>query len=148
MPEISEHEHIQRREHVREIHHDGHEHGERIVEDVNAERRIIVFKITQLIWLLFGAIEALIGLRVILKLIAANPNNAFAGLVYNITALFLWPFQGLTVTPSADGIVLELSSIIAMIVYGIIGWGIVKLAWVLLYNPTTRTVTVYDHEQD
>ncbi|HZD58448.1 MAG TPA: YggT family protein [Anaerolineales bacterium] len=148
MAEISEHKHIERHEHVREGHYGAHEHGQRVVEDINAERRIVVFKITQLIWLFFGAIEALIGLRVILKLIAANPNNAFAGLVYNFTALFLWPFQGLTVTPSAGGIVLEISSIIAMIVYAIVGWAIVKLAWVLLYHPTTRTVTVYDEEHD
>jgi hypothetical protein len=147
MAQISEHEHIQHREHLREVHHGAHEHGERVVEDLSAERRIVVFKITQLVWLFFGAIEALIGLRVILKLIAANPSNAFAGLVYNITALFLWPFQGLTVTPSVGGIVLEISSIIAMIVYAIVSWGIVKLAWVLLYYPTTRTVTVYDEER-
>lgn len=141
MTYINEHEHVEEREQVREVHHGGHEHRERIVEDVNAAQRIQVYRFTQLIWLLFGVLEALLGLRIILKLIAANPGNPFASFVYNITELFVWPFQGLTGTPEAAGMVLEIHSLIAMLVYAILGWALVKLSWILLYNPTSRRVT-------
>jgi len=40
--------------------------------------------------------------------------------------------------------VLEIHSIIAMIVYAILGWVLVRLSWILLYNPTTRRVTTYE----
>ena len=65
-------------------------------------------RLTQLVWLLFGILEALIGLRVLLKLIAANPNSPFAALVYNASSLFVWPFAGLTRTPAAEGMVLDI----------------------------------------
>lgn len=141
MTHINDHEHVEEREHVREVNHGGREHRERVVEDVNQAQRIQVYRFTQLIWLLFGILEALLGLRIILKLIAANPGNPFASLIYNITELFVWPFQGLTATPEAGGMVLEIHSVIAMLVYAILGWALVKLSWILLYNPTSRRVT-------
>jgi hypothetical protein len=71
------------------VHHlDGYERQTQVVEDLNAERRLIVSRVAQLIWLLFGTLEALIGLRIIFKLIAANPNNPFANLLYAFTDLF------------------------------------------------------------
>ena len=69
---------------------------------VQTEERTFIVRLTQLVWLLFGILEALIGLRVLLKLIAANPNSPFAALVYNASSLFVWPFAGLTRTPAAE----------------------------------------------
>ena len=63
------------------------------------ERRINTFKATQVVWLLFGILEALIAIRILLKLIAANPNSPIAALIYGFTDLFLFPFAGLTATP-------------------------------------------------
>jgi uncharacterized protein YggT (Ycf19 family) len=97
--------------------------------------RVTTFKFTQLIWLLFGLLEAAIGLRVIFKLIAVNPNNAFAAFLYRVTDLFLAPFQSLVGSPAAEGMVLEVSSIIAMIVYALIAWALDRLVYVLFYRP-------------
>jgi hypothetical protein len=41
------------------------------------------------------------------------------------------PFFGLTATPSANGSVLELSSLIAMLVYALLAWGIVRVLWIV-----------------
>ena len=86
-----------------------------------------------LLWM-FGVLISLIGLRVFLKLIGANPANFFAQFVYSFTDIFLWPFFGLTGNPSANGMVLEIPSIIAMVVYAIIAWVIAKLAWLLFFR--------------
>ena len=67
--------------------------------------------------LFFGILEGLIALRILLKLIAANPNSPFAAMLYRFTDIFLFPFAGLTATPSAGGMVLEISSFIALAVY-------------------------------
>ena len=99
------------------------------------ERRIFTFKATQLIWLFLGILEGLLALRILLKLMAANPSNAFAAFLYSITDLFLLPFAGLVGTPTAGGMVLELSSIIAMVVYGLVGLGLERLVWVIFYRP-------------
>lgn len=84
-----------------------------------------------LIQLAFGVLEGLIGLRFMLKLMAANPANPFASLIYFVTTPFLWMFQGLTRTPSFEGIEIEFFSLVAMVVYALIGWIIIQLMWVL-----------------
>ncbi|MEW5942131.1 MAG: YggT family protein [Chloroflexota bacterium] len=88
-------------------------------------------RITALIQLGFGVLDGLIGLRFFLKLMAANPANPFAQLVYFLTEPFLWLFRGLTRTPSFEGIVIEFYDLIAMAVYAMLGWVIIQLLWIL-----------------
>ncbi|HEY5156433.1 MAG TPA: YggT family protein [Anaerolineales bacterium] len=106
-----------------------------VQKEQGGEKRISTFKATQLVWLIFGILEALLALRFVLKLIAANPNSPIAVLLYGFTDIFLWPFAGLMPTPAASGMVLEISTLIAMIVYGLIGWAIERIIWVLFYRP-------------
>ncbi len=116
------------------------------------EQRIFTFKATQLVWLLFGVLEVLIALRIGLKLIAANPDSPIVALIYGFTYLFLFPFQGMTATPAAGGMVLELSSFFAMVIYALIAWAIERTVWVLFYRPSggptvgvTETTTSEHH---
>jgi len=112
------------------------------------ERRIFTFKATQLIWLFLGILEGLLALRFVLKLIAANPASPIAAAIYGFTHLFLLPFAGLTATPSAGGMVLELSTMIAMVVYALIAWAIERTIWVIFYRPrgpVTQTTTTDQH---
>jgi hypothetical protein len=106
------------------------------------EQRILTFKATQLVWLLFGVLEAMIALRIGLKLIAANPDSPIVALIYGFTNLFLFPFAGMTATPSAGGMVLELSSFFAMAIYALIAWAIERTVWVLFYRPRGPVVGV------
>lgn len=106
------------------------------------ERRIFTFKATQLVWLLFGILEALIALRIGLKLIGANPDSPIAVYLYGFTGLFLLPFEGLTGTPASGGMVLEISSVIAMLVYALIAWALERLIWVIFYRPRGPVVAV------
>jgi uncharacterized membrane protein len=123
-----------------------HVHEEHVVQNVNLEYREALYKVSQFIWLLFGALEALIGIRVILMLIGANPASWFAAFVYQLSSLFLWPFSNLVANPAFGNNVLEITSLIAMIVYPLIGWAIVRLIWVLFYRTPTSQVTTYDRE--
>jgi hypothetical protein len=78
-------------------------------------------------YLILGIMEALLITRVILKLLAANPSSSFVRFVYNISALLVAPFQGIFPTPATQNSVLELSSLVAIAVYAVIAWGIVRL---------------------
>jgi hypothetical protein len=147
MAQVWKRETPEKREHVVVTQRGGVQHHERLVENTGAARREAAFTISQVIWLMFGILEGMILLRVALKLIAANPANPFASLVYGVTDLFLWPFYGLTGTPSFGGIVLEVPSMIALIVYALISWVFVKVVWLLLYRaPSTQVVETYDEE--
>ena len=118
------------------------------------ERRIFTFKATQLVWLFFGILEGLIALRIGLKLIGANPDSPIAVYLYGFTGLFLLPFEGLTGTPSSGGMVLEVSSVIAMLVYALIAWALERIIWVIFYRPrgpvvgVTQTTSTDDHTHE
>lgn len=103
--------------------------------EVGHGQRVATFKVTQLIWLFLGILEGLLGLRFIFKLIGANAAAPFAKLVYGFTDLFVMPFQNLIGTPAAGNMVMEISTIIAMIVYLLIGWALERIVYVLLYRP-------------
>jgi len=113
------------------------------------EQRVATIKATQVIWLLLGLLEAMIGLRVVFKLIAVNAANPFASLLYKVTDIFVAPFASLTGAPASGGMVLEISSIIAMIVYLLIGWALERIIYLLLYRPrgpvSVRQTVVADH---
>ena len=137
---------IQQREQVVVHQTGGHVHEERVVQNVNLEYREAIYKVTQFIWLLFGGLEALIGIRVILMLIGANPANTFTAFVYQLSELFLWPFRNIVANPALGNYVLEITSLMAMIVYPLIGWAIVRLIWVLFYRTPSSQVTTYHRE--
>ena len=99
------------------------------------EQRIFSFKVTQLIWLLFGILEAMFVLRIGLKLIGANADSPIVALIYGFTSLFLFPFTGLIGSPTVGSMVLELSSMFAMLVYALIGWAIERVVWLIFYRP-------------
>ena len=108
------------------------------------ERRIFTFKATQVVWLLLSIFEALLALRFVLKLIGANPASPFAVVLYGFTGLFLYPFAGLIGTPAAGGMVMEISTLIAMLVYGLIAWAVERIIFVIFYRPrgpVTQTTT-------
>ena len=106
------------------------------------EQRIFTFKATQLVWLLFGILEALIALRIGLMLIGANPNSPIVALIYGFTYLFLFPFEGLVGSPAAGNMVLELSSLFALLIYGLIAWAIERTVWLVFYRPRGPVVAV------
>ena len=86
-------------------------------------------RITGMVYLGFGVLNGLIGIRFLLKLMAANPANPFASFIYTITYPFLFVFQGLTATPSFQGIEIEFFSLIAMAFYFLLGWVITRVIW-------------------
>jgi hypothetical protein len=106
------------------------------------EQRIFTFKITQLVWLLFGILEALIALRIGLLLIGANPGSPIVALIYGITSLFLFPFAGLIGSPTYGNMVLELSSLFAMAIYALIAWVVERTVWLIFYRPRGPVVAV------
>ena len=113
------------------------------------EQRIATFKATQLIWLSLGLLEVLLALRVVFKLIAINADNLFASILYFVTGIFVAPFASLTGAPALGNMVLEISTIIAMIVYLLIAWGLERIVYVLFYRPrgpvSVRQTTISDH---
>jgi hypothetical protein len=113
------------------------------------EGRVTTFKATQLIWLILGILEAGLALRFLFKLIGANPSNTFASFLYGLTGIFTYPFDTLTGNPQTGNITFEFTTLIAMIVYALLGWALERLVYVLFYRPkgpvSVRQTVVADH---
>ncbi len=87
--------------------------------------------ISYLIYFFFGALEVLLAFRLVFKLLGASMASPFVNMVYGLSGLFIMPFEGIFRRATTQGIettsVLEPSTIVAMIVYALLAWGIVKL---------------------
>jgi hypothetical protein len=75
-------------------------------------------------------------IRFFLKLIGADPHNLFAGTIYALTAILLFPFDNIVHSPPLRGYqALEWSTLIAMIVYWLIFWAIRRFLLILISSP-------------
>jgi uncharacterized protein YggT (Ycf19 family) len=132
---------VDRREETVVTEQPGYAATEQVTRDVAAERRLSLALVTQIIWAILGLLEVLLGLRFVLKLIAANPDSGFAALIYGITKPFLAPFTALVGTPQSGGMILEVTTLIAMAVYALFFWGVVRVVLLAANRPRARTVT-------
>ena len=89
------------------------------------------FTAKRIIYYIMGVLEVLLAARLVLKLLGANPSSGFVSFVYTISEGLLIPFNAVFRSAGTQGIetraVLEPSTIIAMAVYALIAWGLVKL---------------------
>lgn len=84
--------------------------------------------IRRIIYYIAGIIIALLALRIVLLLLAANPASPFVSFIYNLSAVFAWPFFGIfSYQPSYGQSTFEISSIVAIIVYALVALGLGKL---------------------
>jgi hypothetical protein len=106
--------------------------------------RVTTFLI-YLIDFVLAIVELLIGMRILLKLFAANANAPFVAWIYETSRSLIWPFLGMFPAPTLEGgVVVEFSAIFALIVYAIIGFLLVNLIEYIAYvsSNTYRRVVV------
>ena len=88
-----------------------------------------------IVYFLFGLLEVLLAFRFLLKLTGASASSGFVGFIYSFSGAFTWPFEGIFRAFFGQGVettsVFEPSTLVAIVVYSIIGWGIVKLVQIL-----------------
>ena len=114
---------------------------ESVAYDPYENRRLMVHRAQQLIYWVFGLIEGLVAIRFVLKALGANPSAGFAEFIYGITGVLVAPFVGLFGTPQAQGSVLELNSIVALVVYALIAMLLARLAWILAGDTRSAVTT-------
>ena len=90
-------------------------------------RRILV--------LIFGLIQVLIGLRILLLLVNAREANDLVSLILNVSQFFVGPFEGILRTDAlnASGSTLDLAAIVAFI-----GWTVLELIVLWVVNIFRR----------
>jgi hypothetical protein len=89
--------------------------------------RIKYHREQNVVYYILGVIEVLLGLRFLFKLLGANAGSGFVSFIYSLTSIFVLPFIGIFRTVASTGAVFEPATVIAMIMYGIIAYGIIRL---------------------
>lgn len=115
--------------------------GETVVRDRIVERQVVTSPdplavVRRLIVFIFGLLQLLIGLRIVLLLFAARGSNDIVATIYNISDVFVAPFRGiLRINEIQSGATeLDVAAIVALI-----GWTVIELvvlALVRVFRPS------------
>lgn len=76
--------------------------------------------ISTLINLIFGIIISLVALRLVFMIFKANPANNFVAWIYDASQPFVAPFAGIFQDIILLGGRLEMATVVALVVYGLI----------------------------
>jgi uncharacterized protein YggT (Ycf19 family) len=90
-------------------------------------KNIMTYKLTLFVWAVAFIVQAILGLRFIFRILDANPEAPFSALIYSLSAPLLAPFSIVFDTTVVAGAVVEWSTLLAIIVYGIIAQLIVMM---------------------
>lgn len=126
----------------------GYSSTEQVTRDVAAEGRLRFLQIDRIMYTILGIVEILLGLRFVLKLIAANPDSGFTTFIYGATKALVAPFNALLGTPTFGGSSIEVTTLIAMAVYALLFWVLVRVIQIIAGQTTARTVTRSSHQQN
>jgi len=127
------------------------EHREEVYDDSQQRRANTRYWVAAIIYFLLTILEIILVLRFVFKLFGANTGNGFVMGLYNFSYVFVAPFKGIFTDPALGyAHVFEVSTLIAMIIYALIAWGLVALSR-LLIGPTLtsrRSVTMERQRRD
>lgn len=96
-----------------------------------------ISKVAQIIWFIVSVLVILLILRFILSLMGANPTNGFANFIYSLSNPFVAPFRGLLRSGTVQlGVArFEFETLVAAVVYTLLGWIIVQMVSLTSKNP-------------
>ncbi|TMB90626.1 MAG: YggT family protein [Chloroflexi bacterium] len=86
----------------------------------------------EVIYLVFGIIDALLLIRMLLKLMGASTAAPFANFIYDVSGFLLAPFKGLLPAMASGKSVFEPSVLIAILVYSLLAFALAKIIAITL----------------
>lgn len=98
--------------------------------------RYAIGKLNDFLQWFVTVLEVILLIRFVLKLIGADPTNLFAGFLYALTDIILFPFVSIVHEPSVHQYqAFEWSTLIAMVIYWLIFWMIRRFLQILITGP-------------
>ena len=110
--------------------------GHTVSESSVVHRPNPVLTLERAIVFVFGVIQALLLMRIVLLLLAAREANPIVGFVYDLSDIFVAPFRGMFALDAVEAgqAALDVAAIVALI-----GWTLLELvilALVRVFRPT------------
>jgi uncharacterized protein YggT (Ycf19 family) len=107
-----------------------------------------LYRGTQVVWYILGLIEVLLAFRFFLKLLAANPSAGFSNFIYIVSYPFAGPFLNVFHASKVESGIFEWTTLLAMFVFFLIAWGIIRLFFMSKTVSTTEAAAKMDEENN
>jgi hypothetical protein len=83
------------------------------------------FRLAAIVGFIVGVVDILVAGRFLGKLLGASSQSAFVDFIYHVTAPLVVPFAGIFGDTGSKANLFETASVVAVVVYAVIGWGVV-----------------------
>ncbi len=105
---------------------------EEVFEDKNQSRANMRYWIASVVYFVLGVLEVILLLRFLFRLLGANRFNDFVSFLYGLSHVFVSPFNGIFNDQALGShSVFEVSTLIAMLIYALLAWGLVSLGRII-----------------
>lgn len=104
----------------------GRDIGRHTVTTVETKRSVESI-LVDTIWLIVGTVMILLALRFLLLLLGANPAAPFTQFIYALTGPLMVPFEPVFGRARYGAALFDWSTLLAMVVYALVGWIITSL---------------------
>ncbi len=85
------------------------------------------FRAAAVVGFVVGLVDVLIAARFLGKLLGASSQSAFVHFIYQLSSVMVAPFTGIFGDTGNKTNTFETASLVAIVVYAVIGWGLVVL---------------------
>ena len=85
------------------------------------------FRAVAVVGFIVGVVDIFIAARFLGKLFGASAQSAFVNFIYQVSAPMVAPFTGIFGDTGSKTNTFETASLVAIVVYAVIGWGLVVL---------------------
>ena len=98
------------------------------------------YRAVQIIWFATSLVTTLIAIRFVLRLLGASAQSGFVSLMYGLTDGLVAPFRAIFPTAST-GSTVDIAALVGIVVYALIGWGLVSLVKLMTAPRGARSVS-------
>lgn len=83
---------------------------------------------------IFMVIEIILAFRFFLKLVGANPSSPFGSFLFGLTDPLAAPFESLLANPVVGQSEIELTTLLALVVFPVFGWMVIRGIQLMFYH--------------
>ena len=117
------------------------------MDSYNSSTTKPLYRGTQIVWYILGAVEVILLLRFFLKLFEANPSAGFSSFIYNVSTWLTIPFTSVFSNANVLGSQFEWTTLLAMFVYWLLAYAIINL-FIMSRSVSTHEAAIRLNRQD
>jgi uncharacterized protein YggT (Ycf19 family) len=99
------------------------------------------FRAAAVVGFIVAAVDIFIAARFLGKLFGASAHSAFVNFIYQVSGPMVAPFTGIFGDTGTRTNTFETASLVAIVVYAVIGWGLVVLIRIVTAPHGTKPAT-------